>query len=103
MSRQGPAGTGTEEGQTTGTVVEIEIGRLAPDPFQPRTTFTERALRDLSDSILQHGILQPLLVRPMQGPDSRDRYWIVAGERRYRAAQLLGLTSLPCRIHPYEN
>src|SRR4051812_7202750 len=84
-------------------VLEIPVARLAPDPFQPRTTFTERAIRELSESILQHGILQPLLVRPMQGPGSRDRFWIVAGERRYRAAQLLGMATLPCRIRSYEN
>src|SRR5205085_9250699 len=84
-------------------VVEIPLERLAPDPFQPRTTFAERAIQNLADSILQHGVLQPLLVRPMQGPDSRDRYWIVAGERRYRAAQILGMESLPCCIRPYEN
>lgn len=84
-------------------VVEISIEKLAPDPFQPRTRFTEEAIRQLAESIHQHGVLQALLIRPMQGPDSRGRYWIVAGERRYRAAQLLGLKTLPCRVLPDEN
>ena len=84
-------------------VVEIPIANLAPDPFQPRTVFSDAAVRELADSIEQHGILQPLLVRPMQGPNSRGKYWIVGGERRYRAAQLLGMVHLPCRIRSYEN
>jgi ParB family chromosome partitioning protein len=84
-------------------LIEIPIERLAPDPFQPRTHFTEETIRELADSIHQHGLLQPLLVRPMQGLNSRGRYWIVGGERRYRAAQLLGMKALPCRVQPYEN
>lgn len=84
-------------------VVEIPISRLAPDPFQPRTAFNERTINELAASIDQHGILQPLLVRPMQGPDSQGRFWIVAGERRYRAAQTLGMVTLPCRVRAYEN
>ncbi len=84
-------------------IVEIPIEHLAPDPFQPRSRFTEETIRQLAESIHHHGVLQPLLLRPMQGPNSRERYWIVAGERRYRAAQLLGLKTLPCRVMPYEN
>jgi ParB family chromosome partitioning protein len=81
----------------------IAIIDLAPDPFQPRLEFKESAIRELADSIELHGLLTPLLVRPMQGPNCRGRYWIVAGERRYRAAQQLGLQTLPCRIRTYEN
>jgi len=82
---------------------EIAVERLAPDPFQPRLEFNDSALKELADSISLHGILTPLLVRPMQGPGSRGRFWIVAGERRYRAAQQLGLATLPCRVRDYEN
>lgn len=89
--------------QTAETTVEIAVDCLSPDPFQPRLAFKEESVRELARSIEQHGLLQPLLVRPMQGPGGRGKYWIVAGERRYRAAQLLGMTSLPCRIRPYEN
>ena len=81
----------------------IQVTKLTPDPFQPRLEFKEAAIRDLADSIELHGVLTPLLVRPMQGPNSRGRFWIVAGERRYRAAQLLGMETLPCRLRLYEN
>jgi len=84
-------------------IQQLPVSSLAPDPFQPRLEFKDAALQELANSISLHGILTPLLVRPMQGPGSRGRYWIVAGERRYRAAQQLGLKSLPCRIRDYEN
>ncbi|MGV3721755.1 MAG: ParB/RepB/Spo0J family partition protein [Actinomycetota bacterium] len=82
---------------------QIQLHRLHPDPFQPRTEFSKRAIDDLANSIALHGVLTPLLVRPMRGPNSRGMFWIIAGERRLRAAQSLGLETLPCRIHPYEN
>lgn len=94
----GPAAAPSED-----ALVEIPVESLQPDPFQPRLVFKDETVRELARSIEQHGMLQPLLVRPMQGPDSQGRYWIVAGERRYRAAQLLGMKTLPCRIRPYEN
>src|SRR4051794_16427923 len=81
-------------------VIELPVASLAPDPVQPRKEFREKSIRELAASIEQHGLLQPLLVRPMLGPDSRGRYWIVAGERRYRAALMLGLKQLACRIQP---
>jgi ParB family chromosome partitioning protein len=84
-------------------VWDIPIVNLTPDPFQPRKEFHENSIRELADSIAQHGLLQPLLVRPMQGPNSRGKYWIVAGERRYRAAQKLLMETLPCRVRPFEN
>jgi ParB/RepB/Spo0J family partition protein len=86
-----------------GGFVEIPLGDLEPDPFQPRKEFPEGSLRQLAASIEHHGLLQPLLVRPRQGPGSEGKYWIVAGERRYRAAKLLGLESLPCRVQAYQN
>jgi ParB family transcriptional regulator, chromosome partitioning protein len=82
-------------------VVQIRLSDLVPDPFQPRKTFRPEAIRDLAASIEQHGILQPLLVRPLLGPDGHGKYYIVAGERRYRAAQLVGLNTVPCHIRPY--
>ena len=71
----------------------IPLGRLRPDPEQPRKTFDERALEDLAASIREHGILQPLLVRA-----EGDLYYIVAGERRFRAAERVGLDALPARL-----
>jgi ParB family chromosome partitioning protein len=80
---------------------EIAIADLVPDPFQPRKEFHEGSIRELAASIDQHGLLQPLIIRPAQGPDNRGKFWIVAGERRYRAAQTLGLETLACRVLPY--
>jgi ParB family chromosome partitioning protein len=83
--------------------VEIPLECIDPDPEQPRRLFEPKALQELAESISQHGLLQPLVVRPRQGPHSQGRYWIVAGERRYRAAKSLGFHTLPCMIRPYTN
>jgi ParB family chromosome partitioning protein len=79
----------------------LPVAALMPDPNQPRQRFREDSLRQLAASIEQHGVLQPLLVRPVPGPEGEDRYQIVAGERRYRAARLLGLKTLPCQVQCY--
>ena len=67
-----------------------EVGRITPNPFQPRKHFSEKELRELSDSIRENGVLQPLLVRK-KGAD----YELIAGERRLRASQMAGLTHVP--------
>ena len=72
----------------------IAIVQLSANPYQPRKTFDETALTELADDIAEHGILQPLLVRPH--PQERGRYQIAAGERRWRAARVAGLTQVPC-------
>lgn len=72
----------------------LPIGEIEPDALQPRKSFDDEALGELSASILEHGILQPLLVRPM----TNGGYMIVAGERRYRAARLAGLREVPVII-----
>jgi ParB family transcriptional regulator, chromosome partitioning protein len=69
---------------------EVEIGLIDPSPYQPRTHFAETALAELAQSIKTNGIVQPLLVRR-----HASRYELVAGERRWRAAQLAGLRRLP--------
>lgn len=84
-------------------IVELPIGALAPDPVQPRSTFDSKRIQELAQSIRQHGLLQPLIVRPALSLGQEGRYWIVAGERRFRAAQLLGWASLPCRVRAYVN
>ncbi len=73
---------------------DIPIDKISPNPDQPRTTFDEEALAELATSIRELGIIQPLSLRK-SGPDT---YQIIAGERRYRAAQLAGLTSVPAYI-----
>src|SRR4051812_1738059 len=72
---------------------EISIDLIDPSPVQPRSYFDERALQELAMSIRENGVVQPVLVRP-QGP----RYELVAGERRWRAAQVAGLQKIPVII-----
>jgi len=73
----------------------ITVGLLEPNPYQPRTTFDQGALEELAASIRARGVLQPLTVR-----QAGDRYQIGAGERRWRAAQIAGLTDVPCVVRP---
>jgi ParB family chromosome partitioning protein len=72
---------------------EIAIDRIDPNPYQPRTQFRDEALRELADSILSEGIIQPLVLRK-----NGARYQIIAGERRWRAAQLAGLKRVPAVV-----
>lgn len=77
-----------------GGAVELNINELEPNRGQPRKEFSEEAMRELADSIAQHGVLQPLLVRPLLS----GGYQIVAGERRWRAARMAGLATVPALI-----
>ncbi|UJF23975.1 ParB/RepB/Spo0J family partition protein [Suttonella sp. R2A3] len=77
----------------------IEVGRIEPGKYQPRKRFDDEALSELAHSIAEHGILQPLVVRPI----GSDRYEIIAGERRFRAGQQAGLTNMPCVIKNYSD
>ena len=77
----------------TGRVVFLPARAIRPNPAQPRKVFREDALTELSDSIRQHGILQPLSVRRIG-----TSYELIAGERRLRAAQMAGLSEIPCII-----
>lgn len=79
------------------TLRQIEIGSIQPGRYQPRKSFDEAALRELARSIAEHGILQPLVVRPT----TTDRYEIIAGERRFRAGQQAGLKQIPCIVRKY--
>lgn len=72
----------------------ISISEIEPNTGQPRRDFDESALSDLADSIREHGVLQPILVRPLPG----GGYQIVAGERRWRASRMAGLSELPAVI-----
>ncbi len=75
---------------------EIAIDRLEPSPFQARRDFPEASLRELAQSIQSSGVIQPLVVRA--NPNAPDRYQIIAGERRWRAAQRVAVHSVPVRI-----
>lgn len=77
-------------------VVELEIGQIKPNPDQPRKEFDEVRLEELALSIKEHGIVQPVIVRKVG-----DGYELVAGERRWRAAQLAGLTKVPALVREF--
>ncbi len=81
-------------GATVGSVSLIDIHLIEANPFNPRTHFEKEALEELRQSILTHGIIQPLTVRKL----GRDRYQLISGERRFRASQLAGLTEVPAYI-----
>lgn len=74
-------------------VVMVRISDIIPNRFQPRLTFDEEALNELANSIKEHGIIQPLILR-----DLGSKYEIIAGERRYKASQIAGLTEVPAII-----
>ncbi|HEY0029532.1 MAG TPA: ParB/RepB/Spo0J family partition protein [Bacteroidia bacterium] len=82
------------EGKVVGAVANIEISQIETNPFQPRTHFEEDALNELAGSIKEHGIIQPITVRKL----GYDKFQLISGERRFRASQLAGLTSVPAYI-----
>lgn len=81
------------EGESKGGVM-LKISEISPNRNQPRTHFDEAALEELSQSIREHGVLQPIVVRPV----GEGGYQIVAGERRWRASRLAGLTVIPAIV-----
>jgi ParB family transcriptional regulator, chromosome partitioning protein len=85
----------SEAGEHDGAELrELHVDLVAPNPEQPRKRFDEEALQALADSVKERGVLQPVLVRPRPG----GSYELVAGERRWRAAQLAGLETLPALV-----
>jgi ParB family transcriptional regulator, chromosome partitioning protein len=81
---------------TTGQPTSISIDRIDEDPDQPRRSFDEQKLEELAESVLQHGVLQPIVLRQAT---EEGRYVIVMGARRYRAAKRAGLRDIPAFIH----
>jgi len=79
-----------------GGIRMLAIEQLVPNPHQPRAQFDPTALEELAASIQTHGIIQPIVVSAV--PTKPDQYWIVAGERRWRAAQMAGLASVPAIV-----
>ena len=78
---------------------EIEIAQIEPNPNQPRREFDQEALQELANSIRELGIIQPITLRKVEG----QKYQIIAGERRWRASQLAGLTKIPAYIVSVED
>lgn len=87
------AGDGTD-GTVEESLQNLNISQLQPGKYQPRTNMDPTALSELAESIKAQGVMQPILVRPI----AVDQYEIIAGERRWRAAQLAGLTQVPALI-----
>lgn len=82
------------ENKTSDSPLTLSLACLKPGKYQPRTDFSEDTLKELAESIRQQGLLQPLIVRPLD----EQQYEIIAGERRWRASQLAGLTEVPVII-----
>jgi ParB family chromosome partitioning protein len=81
-----------------GGIIKIGVEKIVPNPFQPRIRFNETELDELADSIRQHGVMQPIVVRQNSGG-----YELIAGERRWRASQRAGLTDLPAIVRDLDD
>ncbi len=86
------------EESTNEEIVELPIEELRPNPYQPRKIFNDEALNDLANSIKEHGVFQPIIVKK-----SIKGYEIIAGERRYRASKLAGLSKIPAIIRDFSD
>src|SRR6266550_2578867 len=97
------AATRADTGEAGERVHQINLATVVPSALQPRKDFAREALQELVDSIRQHGIIQPLIVRELaaaspSGSGAGARFELIAGERRWRAAQEIGLTQVPVII-----
>lgn len=84
----------SDKSAVAGSVAMISVEKIDTNPFQPRTDFEKEALIELSESIKEHGIIQPLTVRKL----GNDKFQLISGERRFRASQLAGLKEVPAYI-----
>src|SRR5690606_25442560 len=80
--------------KVVGSIVELDLGSIVVNPFQPRTSFNEESLRELASSIKELGVIQPITVRKLDF----NKYQLVSGERRFRASKLVGLETIPAYI-----
>ena len=81
----------------------LPVDAIRPGKYQPRTHMDEKALNELAASIRAQGLMQPLLVRPVGPSHGRDQYELIAGERRWRAAQLAGMTEVPVLVRDVQD
>lgn len=91
----GAASVAAAEALTGERIEDIPLDRIVPNPKQPRIEFAEEALAELGESIRAQGVLQPILVRP-----AGENFELIAGERRYRASQRIGLSTIPAIVRP---
>ncbi len=88
----------TEKASNAAGLIQLAVEKIVPNPFQPRTRFSELELDELSDSIRQHGVMQPVVVR-----QTVRGYELIAGERRWRASQRAGITEIPAIIRDLDD
>lgn len=79
-------------------VIEVSLTQLRPNPYQPRKTFDEESIKELAESIKQHGVIQPIIVRTVL-----KGYEIIAGERRFRASQYCGNSTIPAVVRSFSD
>lgn len=91
--------TPTQQTKPMAEMLEVAISAIDPNPLQPRTMFDDEALKELSTSIAQLGVIQPITLKR----SGADRYIIISGERRWRAAQMAGLDTLPAYIREVDD
>lgn len=86
-------------------LMSVAVGAIRPNPHQPRQHFDEASLQQLAASIRSAGVMQPVIVRPIDGQDDGNsvKFELVAGERRWRAAQIVGLVELPAIVRPLDD
>lgn len=100
MARKGGLGKGLDalfidnDAEVSGALMQLRLSQVEPNKDQPRDLFDQEALAELADSIREHGVLQPIIVRAVPG----GMYQIIAGERRWRASRLAGLQELPAMV-----
>ena len=90
---------GSDDNARKDATATLPVGAIRPGKYQPRTHMDEKALNELAASIRAQGLMQPLLVRPV----GRDQYELIAGERRWRAAQLAGMTEVPVLVRDVQD
>lgn len=85
-----------DDPESDGGISEVSVDDIEPNPHQPRTRFEPASLVELATSIREHGVIQPVIVA--ERPDQPQRYWLIAGERRWRAARQAGLSVVPAVV-----
>jgi ParB family chromosome partitioning protein len=88
----------TTQPKNSAGLIQLAVEKIVPNPFQPRTRFNELELDELSDSIRQHGVMQPVVVR-----QTVRGYELIAGERRWRASQRVGITEVPAIVRDLDD
>ena len=91
--------TNSNKNETNNSIQKINISQIMPNPSQPRKNFKDEELKELSSSIKNQGLIQPIIIKPIKD----DQYQIIAGERRWRACQLNGMHEVECVIKNLED